>query len=117
MSFDHFERGYLLPKGCKDLIDVINLQARVHAEKLFFKLPSSPPNQPPAIKGDLYLQDHVTIKQLADLLGQKPFKIIADAMELGTFANVDQPLDFTIVSQIVAKYGFTAKKQPGDKRG
>src|SRR6516164_8645979 len=25
MSFEHFERGYLLPKGCKDLIDVIGL--------------------------------------------------------------------------------------------
>jgi len=29
MNFEHFERGYLLPKGCKDLIDVITLlQAR-----------------------------------------------------------------------------------------
>jgi|ERR1051326_373734 hypothetical protein len=25
MSFEHFERGYLLPKGCKDLIDVMRL--------------------------------------------------------------------------------------------
>jgi len=25
MGFENFERGYLLPKGCKDLIDVIRL--------------------------------------------------------------------------------------------
>jgi transcription elongation factor Elf1 len=28
MSFEHFERGYLLPVGCKDLMDVIELQAQ-----------------------------------------------------------------------------------------
>jgi hypothetical protein len=27
MSFENFERGYLLPKGCKDLIDAIRLPA------------------------------------------------------------------------------------------
>jgi len=27
MNFDHSRRGYLLPKGCKDLIDVIKQEA------------------------------------------------------------------------------------------
>jgi len=27
MNFDYSKRGYLLPKGCKDLIDVLNQQA------------------------------------------------------------------------------------------
>ncbi len=34
MSFEHFERGYLLPKGCKDLIDVIRTPPH---SKLFHK--------------------------------------------------------------------------------
>jgi len=28
MGFEHFERGYLLPAGCKDLMDVIKVQAQ-----------------------------------------------------------------------------------------
>jgi len=35
MSFEDFERGYLLPKGCKDLIDVIGLPP--HSKILFLK--------------------------------------------------------------------------------
>jgi hypothetical protein len=36
MSFEHFERGYLLPAGCKDLIDVIELKSQPEA-KVFLK--------------------------------------------------------------------------------
>ena len=48
----------------------------------------------------------------ADQLKQKPFKIIADLMELGTFANLNQPLSFQTVCQVVRKYGYTAKRLP-----
>jgi len=34
MSFENFERGYLLPKGCKDLIDAIQLP---HHSKILLK--------------------------------------------------------------------------------
>jgi len=139
MNFEHFERGYLLPKGCKDLIDVIMLHPNPQAQpetEIFLKFPfikpktnpkpktqtqadillnkpasAALPNQPPALKGDLFVPDHTTIKDLGTLLGQKPFKIIADAMELGVFANVNQPLNFQTISQIAAKYGYTAKKR------
>ena len=40
MSFEHFERGYLLPLGCKDLIDVIELQAQ--PEPKIFLRPEKP---------------------------------------------------------------------------
>jgi hypothetical protein len=109
MSFEHFERGYLLPNGCKDLIDAMKLQAKPQA-KIFLKPASAPANQPPAVKGDLLVPEHTTAKQLADLLGQKPFKIIADAMELGIFATVNQSLGFEAISEIARKYGYVAKK-------
>ncbi len=108
-NFENFERGYLLPKGCKDLIDVINLQAKPQA-KIFLKPASAPPEQPPAIKGDLLVSEHATIRELAALLGQKPFEIIADAMQLGVFANANQSLGFEVISQIARKYGYTAKR-------
>src|SRR5437763_16025166 len=110
MSFEHFERGYLLPKGCKDLIDVIGL----HAEsKLFFKLPSvhSKPqtgislktsSPAPAMKGDLFVSDNITVKELADLLGQKAFKIIDDTMAMGILAYESKPLSIMAVSHLFA---------------
>jgi len=106
MSFEQFERGYLLPKGCKDLIDAIKLKAKPPA-----KTGLRPQKQPPEIKGDLSVSEHTTVRQLAALLGEKPFKIIADAMELGTFATVDQPLVFGVITQIARKYGYTAKRK------
>jgi hypothetical protein len=118
MSFEHFERGYLLPKGCKDLIDVIRLAPHPN---VFLKLPSLhpkpqsgissiPATQAPAPKGNIFVSDNTTVKELAALVGQKAFRIIADAMELGIFANVSQSLGFKASSQIAEKYGYTAKR-------
>jgi len=118
MSFEHFERGYLLPKGCRDLIDVIRVP--VHSN-IFLKLPllhsmpqdgisSELASQAPTPKGDIFVSDSTTIKELAALVGQKAFRIMADAMELGIFANVNQSLGFKAISKISAKYGYTAKR-------
>ncbi len=109
MSFENFERGYLLPGGCKDLIDAIKLQSQPQA-KVFLKAAHAPATQLPAIKGDLLVSEHSTAKELAGLLRQKPFKIIADAMQLGVFATVNQPLGFDTISQIARKYGYLAKR-------
>jgi len=48
----------------------------------------------------------IVVRELADQLKQKPFKIIADLMELGVFANVNQAIDEKIAIQVCAKYGF-----------
>ena len=120
MSFEHFERGYLLPKGCKDLIDVIGLHPQSQP-RIVIKLPlghSKPQtgisleqaSPSPAMKGDLFVSDHTTVRELAALLGQKAFQIIADAMQLGIFATVNQSLGFKAISQIAKKYGYAAKR-------
>jgi hypothetical protein len=117
MSFENFERGYLLPKGCKDLIDVVKPPAH---SNIFLKLPflhskpqteisAKPASAAPAMKGDLFVSDHTTVKELAALLGKQAFQIIADAMQLGIFATVNQSLGFKASSQIAQKYGYTAK--------
>ena len=46
------------------------------------------------------------MRELADQLKQKPFKIIADLMEAGVFANVNQAIDEAIAQKVCAKYGF-----------
>jgi translation initiation factor IF-2 len=48
----------------------------------------------------------IVVRELADQLKQKPFKIIADLMESGVFANVNQAIDESVAQRICAKYGF-----------
>ena len=110
MDFDHFERGYLLPKGCKDLINVINLFPETRKPTICLKAVSTPSDPEPQSKGDLLVSEPITVGELASLLKQEPFKIIADLMKFGFFATVDQCLGFDAVSQIARQYGYMAKE-------
>jgi hypothetical protein len=146
MEQEYINRSYLLPAGCKDLVDVLNLKARqqplstwmVDLSKLkpklvelspskldqFLealkksKLPSSKfePKQPasqkaaalPPIVGELVVPAEITVLQLAALLGQKPFQIIGDVVELGFFVFPSDRLSFEIISKVARKHGFYA---------
>ena len=124
MEHNYMSRGYLLPEGCKDLVDVLNLQRKQLPKPYFLpKLPGKFPNlqakpikwkKPPAppLPREITIPSQISVSELASLLGQKPFKIIADLMELGVFVNVMHQLNFDTASQIAAKYGFTLKKSP-----
>src|SRR4029077_15242606 len=97
----YMSRGYLLPEGCKDLIDVLNLHRKqqpfkpwslpklpkqfpgAHAEPIKWKQPPPPP-----LNREITVPSQISVAELATLLAQKPFRIIADLMELGVFANV-----------------------------
>ena len=122
------QRGYLLPEGCKDLIDVLPLKRPsppgdwkgfIAVSKLKPQVWKLKPKQHwigaaaplPAIVGELVVPDRSSVAQLATLLGQKPFLIIGDLLELGVFAGLHQPLDFDIISRVARKYGFIAKPQ------
>ena len=112
-SPDYSKRDYLLPEGCKDLIDVIRLHATQEPQAAFHAGYSSNPT--PTLKGDILLPEKTTVGELSAMLRQKPFKIIADAMELGVFANVNQNLDFEIMSQIARKYRGSTDSQHGER--
>jgi translation initiation factor IF-2 len=71
---------------------------------------SAPAPQPKFIaptSGEIIvIKPPIVVRELAAQLKQKPFKIIADLMELGVFANVNQAIDEKIAQQLCAKYGF-----------
>jgi translation initiation factor IF-2 len=48
----------------------------------------------------------IVVRELADHLKQKPFKIIADLMQLGVFATVNQAIDELVAQRVCATYGF-----------
>ena len=103
MNYDYSKRGYLLPEGCKDLIDVWKLEAQKKAleqQQMPKPIAPLPPIAGelvmiaplPLTVGEVVIPDRTTLLQLAKLLNQKPFRIIADLMELGVFANVNDSL-------------------------
>ena len=54
----------------------------------------------------IVIKPPIVVRDLAEKLGQKPFKVIADLMEMGVFANVNQMIDEPTSQRICAKYGF-----------
>jgi translation initiation factor IF-2 len=60
----------------------------------------------PATGEAIIIKPPIVVRELAAQLKQKPFKIIADLMEFGVFANVNQAIDEKIAQQLCAKYGF-----------
>lgn len=138
MYYDYNKRSYLLPPGCKDLIDLLKLEE--HKKRLSTQLPPLP-GLPGIVKGEtsyeifgpwklkkkkakepadqslsipsireVAIADEILVMELAKIAGQKPFKIIADLMEIGIFANVTQKIGFEAASRVLKKYGILAKK-------
>ena len=103
---EFMKRGYLLPNGCKDLINVLN----TNAQSAPLRLNARSPAPVPPITGEILVPPKMTVGDLAQALGRKPFQIIADLMGFGVFANVKDELEFDLISKVARVYGFTAKK-------
>ena len=61
---------------------------------------------PPTTGQLITLKPPIVVRDLAEKLGRKPFQLIADLMELGVFANVNQAVDETVAQRLCAKYNF-----------
>jgi hypothetical protein len=139
MYYDYNKRSYLLPPGCKDLIDLLRLEEQ--KKRSAIQLPTlegllggetfiastqeilgpwklkkkkSKEPQPDSLKfpsiHEIAIPDEIPVMELAKIAGQKPFKIVADLMEIGIFANVYQKIGFDAASRVLKKYGILAKK-------
>jgi hypothetical protein len=107
---EFMKRGYLLPKGCKDLIDLWKPKAEPASFTLQPRpLPRLPEPQPPII-GEMIVPSRMTVGELAVALSQKPFRIVADLIEIGVFATLHHVIGFDAISRVMRKHGFTAKR-------
>lgn len=73
--------------------------------------PSEPPAPPPKV---LHLKTGLSIKDLAPMLGLKPFQIIKDLMDMGIFANANQVLDLDTIGKICQLHGWTLEREKKD---
>jgi translation initiation factor IF-2 len=66
---------------------------------------------------EITLKPPIIVRDLAEQLRKKPFQLIADLMELGIFATVNQPLEPDIAQRLCAKYNFRFKVEKREKGG
>jgi translation initiation factor IF-2 len=62
----------------------------------------------------IHLKTSITVKDLAPLIGIKPFQVIADLMALQIFANINQALELDTVAKLCDKHGFVLEREKKD---
>ena len=83
--------------------------------------PPQPPPRPPRLTArDLlepgepgkrvFVPDYIEVKELAKLLGLKPFKVVAGVLELGMFKHAGELIDFSTAATIASKHGYVAER-------
>ena len=65
----------------------------------------------------IIIKPPIIVRDLAEQMKLKPFKIIADLMELGVFANVNQAIDETTAQKVAAKNGFKFEVEKRERGG
>ena len=58
----------------------------------------------------IFVPDYLEVRELAELLGLKPFQVVADLMELRLFKHADEWVDFATAANIARKHGFSAER-------
>ena len=58
----------------------------------------------------VFVPDDIEMKELAELLGLKPFKVVAGVLELGMFKHADELIDFSTAATIATKHGYVAER-------
>ena len=89
-----------------------------HREERKAPAPAPQPKFVAPVSGEvIVIKPPIVVRELAAQLKQKPFKILADLMELGVFANVNQAIDEKIAQQLCAKYGFRFEVEKRERGG
>lgn len=85
--------------------------------------PPSGPKLPPMPRpetltaGELTMKPPIIIRDLAERLKRKPHQIIADLMEMGVFATVNQSIEPEVAQRVCVKYKIRFKLEKREKGG
>jgi translation initiation factor IF-2 len=60
----------------------------------------------------VYLIDPVVVRDLASAIQVKPFKVVADLMELRIFKSPNETVDFETAAIVARKHGYRAERPP-----
>lgn len=79
--------------------------------------PAEPKFVPPTTGEVITLKAPIVVRDLAEQLKRKPFQLIADLMEIGVFANVNQAIEEPVAQRLCAKYGFRFEVEKRERGG
>jgi len=99
-------RGGTIPPGMSGTAGARPQQKAAGAGKSAEAPPSSPKIALPSDAQIISIKPPIVVRELAEQLKQKPFKIIADLMTAGVFATVNQAIDEATAQKICANYGY-----------
>jgi hypothetical protein len=101
---------FLLPDGCKDLIDALRIQQQTDEAESLPEAPAPSTDLPQPLPTSVALPNPVIVRDLASALHLKPFEIIGSLMRLKVFLSLGDRLDFDTASALCSHYGVTATK-------
>ncbi len=65
----------------------------------------------------IHLKPPIVVKDLADKMGLKPFKIISELIAFKVFASADKAIDIEIAEKICEKHGYKLERDKREKGG
>lgn len=65
----------------------------------------------------ILLKPPIIVKDLAEKMGLKPFKIISDLIAFKVFASADKAIDIEVAEKICEKHGFRLEREKREKGG
>ncbi len=65
----------------------------------------------------IHLKPPIIVKDLAEKMGLKPFKIISDLIAFKVFASADKAVDVEVAEKICEKHGFKLEREKREKGG
>jgi hypothetical protein len=83
--------------------------------------PPQPPPRPPKLTARdllepgepgkrIFVFDYIEVQELAELLAVKPFKVVAELLDLRIFKHADEYIDFSTAAKIGQKHGFVVER-------
>ena len=64
----------------------------------------------------IHLKPPIIVKELAEKMGLKPFKVISDLITLKVFvANAEKPIDIEVAEKVCEKHGFRLEREKREK--
>jgi translation initiation factor IF-2 len=83
--------------------------------------PPQPPPRPPKLTARdllepgehgqrIFVPAYIEVRELAELLGVKPFKVVAAMLQLRIFKHADEMIDFATASKIGNSHGFVVER-------
>jgi len=83
--------------------------------------PPQPPPKPPKLTARdllepgepekrIFVSNCIEVADLAELLGVKPFKVVAELLKMRIFKHADEFIDFSTAASIASKHGFIVER-------